>query len=161
MAAFAVRIVTEEAEDDVEHLLVMPLGVSPFAVGYGGEERLEELQHAVHVVARHCPSHANHHGIGGQAVGGDVIRDEASHQSDPDLLIGNVEGVSVEVCVIVFDGDVSALVKERDDTCHPFGGRVEIGCHGFGAPDFGRGHVELVEHFDEVGGRAAPEPVRT
>ena len=139
----------------------MPLGVSPFAVGYGREERLEKLQHTVHVVARHCSGHVNHHGIGGQAVGGDIIRDEASHQSDSDFLIGNVEGVSVEVYIVVFDGDVSALVEEWDDACHPFGGRVEIGCHGFGTPDFRRWHIELVEHFDEVGGRAAPEPVRT
>ena len=42
-------ISAEEREDDVEHLLIVPLGVGIVAIWHGEEVSLEEAEHPVEV----------------------------------------------------------------------------------------------------------------
>ena len=154
-----VHIHAQQAEDDVEHLLVVSLVVRVCGVGDGGEEGLQQAERAVHVLLHDGPVHFGHHGVG-ESRSLHIVGEEAPHQPDAYFLVGDVERVEFRQLVIVLDGDVSALVEQGGDALHAFGGGVEVGGDGFRSAYLGRHHVVFPQHLDEVGGRTAAKPVR-
>lgn len=105
------KVARDEGEDDVEHLLVVAFAVGVVAVGDGEEEVAEQGQRTVYVAKCEALCHASCRIVHHEAVGRDVRGDERACQADAHLLVGNVEGIEVEVLVIVLDGDVAALVE--------------------------------------------------
>ena len=155
------RIFRYEREDDVEHLLEVSLRVGLVAIRYRAKESLEQVQGTVHVVLYQALCHAASRVGGIERVRGDVRRNESLGQAYLHLLVWNVEGVVIEVLVIVLDGDIAALIEERHDGGHFFcrGIKLIVGC--FDVGKFRRQGVVLSHHVDEIGRRARTKPIRT
>ena len=61
--------------------------------------------------------------------------------------------------VTILYGDVTALIEQRGDVGHPFGGGIKIFHHRFTAAYFLGRDMVFPEHLYQVGRRAAAEPV--
>ena len=137
----------------------MAFVVRAVAIRDGGKERLQQTQHPVHVAAHQGTGQIDHRGIGRLCVTCHIIRYEAAHQAYPHFRIRDVQRIDLEHLIISLDGDIAALVQQGGDALHPFGRCVEIGRHSLVASYPGGQYTEFVQHFDEVCGRAAAEPI--
>ena len=62
-AYFHVHVRAKEAENDVEHLLVMAFVVRAVAIRDGGKERLQQAEHPFHVAAYQGTGQIDHRGL--------------------------------------------------------------------------------------------------
>lgn len=89
-----------------------------------------------------------------------IVRQQASHQADPDLLVRDVQLIQTAETGIALDRDIAALIQQRRDARHPFRRRIEVGRHTFPISYLLRDHMVLTQHLDQVSERTATEPVR-
>ena len=154
-----VDVTAQQGEDDVEQLLVMSFVVRVVALGDGQQVGLEQAQHTVEVVLAQRHVHLGHGGVALVRVHLHVVGQQALHEADADFGVGDVEHVELAYFIVVLDGEVAALVEQRDDGLHVLRGRVEVRCHSRCPSEHGGHDVELAQHFDEEGRRTALEPV--
>ena len=120
---------------------------------------MEEAKHLVHIVFEQCKIHLGHSRRTFIAINLHVVGQEAFHQAHADFFVGNIQHVEVADFVVVLDGEVATLIKQRYDGRHILCGPIEGFGHGLGRFEHGGHHVELPQHFDEEGWRAALKPV--
>ena len=126
----------------------------------GGQEGLQELQGFFHVAPADGGRHFGYHGVARYLAALNVVRQQTPVEADADFPVGYIQVEQPGKTVVVLNGQITALVEQRGNVGHVLGGGIEIFCHRFTATYFGRGYIETFQHLNQIGGRAAAEPVR-
>ena len=82
-------------------------------------------------------------------------------QPDAHLLVGDAQGVHVAAAVIVFDGEIAALVEYRNGVFNPLRGLIETRLVGLNVIHLGEIQVIMLHHFEQPGGCGRAEPVQS
>ena len=137
----------------------MPLVVGVVALRHGEQISLQQAQHLVEVVVEQCQIHLSNRGDAFVGVNLHIVRQQALHQPDAYLLIGDVERVKVGRFVIVFYCEISRLVEQRNHRRHAFGRGIECRCHRHCWFEHRRQHIKFLQFLNQECGRAAFKPV--
>ena len=121
---------------------------------------LQHLQGLVHPPITNGNRHLGYHRVGVLRVPLHIIGQQATHQADTNFLIGHIEQVKISLLIVIFDGDIATLIKQRGGVLHSFRGSVKIRRKNLFTSYCGRKNIKFLQHFNQIGGRAATEPVR-
>ncbi len=112
--ALCLDIFPHQLDDDVHRVLEVFLAVALDLVVCPGEEGVQTGHEALWVAGFDIHRHEGYEGVGGVALDRGVVSQQEVKEAVLHLHVRESERVKVEAWVEAFDGEVAALVKERD-----------------------------------------------